>query len=687
MALAQAPGPELFAKEPRTPLELWEAADYLIRTGQANKAVPYLERFEKSQPDDATWVAIRGRYGLGSVLRLDANPATRPYAQRAADALAAAVRRYTTRPDRIARFVAELTGTPEEQDYAVRHLQEAGPYAVPFLVEALRRPGLSTRERELLVHNIGRLDRSAVPALLAVLDSSEPALVADAATALGQIRAPEAEPYLTFLAASAGTAPRVRAAASGAVARIVSQPFAASPRTPVQVLTAAAWSHHRERPEFPEEPVTIWEWDGKKNVPVPRDVTRAEANSILGLRFARDALRLDPGDRSAQVAQLSLALERATRQVHPEAVPAQTPDVFAVATSAGPSVLSEVLETAVADGKADLAAVAALAVAKVTHRADLPAAGRPHPLVRALAAPGRRTQFIAARALVDLAPDRPFSGSSLVVPALARFINNQPLSRAIVIDSNPNRGGRIAGFLRDLGYHPELEPTGSDGFRAAVLTADIELVLVSFDLFEGSWRLTDTLANLQADARTAGLPLFVYGPYDLRIKRPNLERGFPGIRYLVPPLDAATLERELKPLPRALPAEERARYAREAVTLLDRIARNGRSPMAADLRAVEPELTAALNSPETVQAAASALSELPDPDAQRSLLDLVLDPSRPANLRRSAADRVVHSIQRFKPLITARQEARLVATLDQEADPGVRAGLASIIKVLKPAAS
>ncbi len=114
----QAPGPELFAREPRTPIELWEAADYLVRTGQAAKAVPYLDKFQKSQPDDATLVAVRDRYGAGSFLRLDDDPATRPFARPLTDALAAAARRYATRPDRIARFIADLTQTPEEQDYA-----------------------------------------------------------------------------------------------------------------------------------------------------------------------------------------------------------------------------------------------------------------------------------------------------------------------------------------------------------------------------------------------------------------------------------------------------------------------------------------------------------------------------------------------------------------------------------------
>ena len=114
-ALAQAPGPELFAKEPRTPLELWDAVDYLLRTDQAKKAVPYLDKFMKSQPDDATWIAIRNRYGPGSILRLNDDAATRPFAKPLAEAMVAAARKYATRPERIARFITELTRTPKSK--------------------------------------------------------------------------------------------------------------------------------------------------------------------------------------------------------------------------------------------------------------------------------------------------------------------------------------------------------------------------------------------------------------------------------------------------------------------------------------------------------------------------------------------------------------------------------------------
>src|SRR5262245_24624810 len=62
---AQAPGPESFAQEPRTSLELWSAIDYLTRTGQSNQAIPYLEKFTSGQPDDAALMEIRDKFGAG----------------------------------------------------------------------------------------------------------------------------------------------------------------------------------------------------------------------------------------------------------------------------------------------------------------------------------------------------------------------------------------------------------------------------------------------------------------------------------------------------------------------------------------------------------------------------------------------------------------------------------------------
>ena len=253
-----------------------------------------------------------------------------------------------------------------------------------------------------------------------------------------------------------------------------------------------------------------------------------------------------------------------------------------------------------------------------------------------------------------------------------------------MIDGNPNRGSQLAGFLINLGYDPELELTGNRGFLAAAESANIELILVSYDLFQEGWGLNDTLANLGADGRTAAIPVFIYGPLDVKIKRPSLEQDYPGIKFLVQPVDAATLQQQLKGLPAPLSEAERAGYAREATALLAQIVREHKGPLSADLTAAVPALAVALGWAETAPTAAAALSNVPDPDAQRSLASLTLDPSRDPALRRQSAAQLVHSIRRFGRLVTADQEARLAVTLREETDPDVRADLMTILRTLRP---
>ena len=122
---------------------------------------------------------------------------------------------------------------------------------------------------------------------------------------------------------------------------------------------------------------------------------------ILGLRLVQQALRLDPANREAQIAQISLTLDKAIERVGLSSFPTKDPANFDLAKASGPLILSEILKTAVADGKTELAAVAATALGQVIDQTALTATGRPHPLVDALYAPHRRVQFAAAKALGD----------------------------------------------------------------------------------------------------------------------------------------------------------------------------------------------------------------------------------------------------------------------------------------------
>ena len=114
------------------------------------------------------------------------------------------------------------------------------------------------------------------------------------------------------------------------------------------------------------------------------------------MKLARGALAIDPTDRKAQVVLLSIALEKAIERVGYAKFSAGDPsNTFAAAVSVGPAVLTDVLRTAIADGKFDTAAAAAAALGRVTDSNALAVTGTFNPLVEALSAPGRRARFAA----------------------------------------------------------------------------------------------------------------------------------------------------------------------------------------------------------------------------------------------------------------------------------------------------
>ena len=135
---------------------------------------------------------------------------------------------------------------------------------------------------------------------------------------------------------------------------------------------------------------------------------------------------------------------------------------------------------------------------------------------------------------------------------------------------------------------------------------------------------------------------------------------------------------------RPLSAAERDGFAQEAANLLARIASRPGGPLAVGLDRAGAALTTALNSPAASVAASGALADVPGIDAQRGLADAAIDPSRPPELRRQAAESLARSLQRFGPLIAADQEPKLLEALDREADPAVRAALASAVGALRP---
>ena len=91
----------------------------------------------------------------------------------------------------------------------------------------------------------------------------------------------------------------------------------------------------------------------------------------------------------------------------------------------------------------------------------------------------------------------------------------------------------------------------------------------------------------------------------------------------------------------------------------------------------------ALSQPATSLAASTVLGDIPDAKAQNTLADVVLDPSRPVELRYNSASQLTRSIKRFGPLVSADQEVKLASNAKPETDPQLRSLLASAVSALR----
>ncbi len=675
VALGQVGVKDAFAGDPKTPVETWERVDYLIRIGQPDLAAPFVKKFLDGNPDDAALLEVRDTFGPGSVLSLSDYPETRPFAKIMADRLAEASSRHAVDPSRIEKFIPGLTKSPEEQKYAVEQLREAGSFAIPPIIKALSVSGLDPMVRASLAENLCRLDRKAVPALIAALDSTDDPLVGDVARALGRIGDPRAIPALTYVAARPSPESAAKPMVLQAIAALTGKPFGSQPKTPVRVLSDEARRYHTHAYKFPGETVTLWLWDDAEKIPKPETMPVKDAEARLGLRFAKEALEISPTDVEAKVNQISLGL-------------ASDPAGWkAAALESGPEIMGKVVRQAIADGRSDLAALATSILGQISKPEDL-RADRSSPLIDALYAPDRRVQFAAAEALVNLKPKVRFLGSSRVVPVLARFVVAQSTPRILVVDGNGEHASQVSGFLHEAGYNTFVAPTGAQAFAEAASSADLELIVIEPSFINDSWKLADLLGNLKADARTSGIPVVLVGPLKLEVLVARRLESFPNVRFLVTPSETKLLKVQIdrtlaslnvKPMTPA----DRAAYAQKSATLLAQVAQRPRSPFENDLPGAEPSLVLALNGPIAPIEAAMALGNIPGTDAQRSLADVALDPSKDEPVRLAVARELTRNMVRFGPRLDGSQERRLLDELAEESDPKLRDSLAAIVGALK----
>lgn len=350
-----------------------------------------------------------------------------------------------------------LTQGAAQRQLGAGRLMAAREYAMPQLLEALlqKQDGrLQAEARQLIVD----MSRDAVMPLCAALPQVEPFAQQTLAYILGDIGYPAAVPFLHQIRAKSDVAD-VQRACDDAIRKIVGVVNEAVPVS--ERFVDLAENYYAESPSltiFPgESHQLMWSYDPGAGL-IMQAVDTPVYHEAMAMRLCEIALREDAANPRAVPLWLASNFSREI----------DTPDDPAFGNVAYGSDRRDAMYYAVAAG----AAPTQLVLARGLDSSDTPLVlrsldalnetaggltlwagqGERKPLLDALMYPSRQVRYEAALALGGAGPRQPFAGSEQVVRILGGAIRDAAAKYALVVSSDAERAGMIAGVLRGQGY-------------------------------------------------------------------------------------------------------------------------------------------------------------------------------------------------------------------------------------------
>jgi CheY-like chemotaxis protein len=521
----------VFFKKPETAIEFWSAIKFEMDLGKFDLAGLHLKLLlEKPAKEvDADLVKLEQAEGMSAFLRLRQVRKTdwsdhEPFQKEALanvdiliDRVTKAVETHLSDPVRIRKFIAQLDApTAEERGYAYVQLARSRERATPYLVEALRvnygKP-LFGRLRETML----RIGPESVPVYLEALKAQNDKDYRDLElrlTLLDLIQKRDdkrAVPYLWHLSAAKKYPEAVRRKAKEVLAGLLRvgvddlQPARDS-------LTLLAEQYYQHKTPFPDgKPVKIWEWNGETISLTPLELTPYRAEEFFGLRYAREALDLDPGHQPAQIVLLSLILERTYRPKVPQILlEPQPPKLQQLLTTIDAELATRVLDRGLEDRQVSvvLPLIYALGERGEFRTARAGSGDQPRGIVRGLYYPDRRIQFAAMKAMLRMPPNTTTPVvADRIVDLSRRFLASEPNPKALVVYTPVGKEPAARQIAKDLGYEAVLARKTNEAIDKGKGSADFDLVILHRGMPDAEFPFV--YGQIRKDADLGGLPMIV----------------------------------------------------------------------------------------------------------------------------------------------------------------------------------
>ncbi len=680
--------------EPRTPQTLMDTVVLMTDLARPGLAKMYLEKLLEAKPDDATLLKLRDKHGPAMFLRLSNDKRLQPESITLLEQVNAAFRKGATDPVRVDKLIADLSKTAAEREVAILQLRNAGNYGAARLIAALN-VSRDEAQRKLLLYTLTRMNREVVPALLGAVEGPDPDLRATVIEALGWLSQPQAIGSLWHPAFGETQPAAVQLAARQALARLL---FGTAKRVgEVSQFGAAAELAKSARRDLRGEgdwplnedgQVELWNWDEASGTVAMTPVSIETASIRAALRQARQAFDLAPNRPDLHAlywtALMSNEVQEAERGTAISTRPGST---FHVGLQLGPDVMQSALVEAMSLGEPVVAAVALQVLAQTGSARILKATeSRPAPVVAALNYPDSRVQFAAASTILTWDPATTFRGASRVVEVLARALTDSGTARGIAIDANQQRATSMSAALREMGFEPDMAQTGQDGFKIASERGDVGLFLIEANV--ARWELSQTVANLRSDARTAYIPIVIYGDEKLQTRIERIAESQPRVYFVLQTNDATLMSKQVLRFLRTANANtitqpQRAATRQAALNWLVQLA-DRRQACLFDLKPAENALLTATNEPELGESAVFALGAIATPTAQAELFEIGAAASRPAPVRERALAMLSAHMQRHGVMLTELQTDELRKAARQETEPQLQSAFAATLGSLNP---
>ncbi|MBI1345938.1 hypothetical protein GC163_06580 [bacterium] len=680
-------------EEPKTPAELFDAVVLLVELARFDIAPVYFQAFLDTNPSDADLIALRDKYGTGEFLRFTKIPQLEALAKPLVQRLNQISKAQSQDPGYVDSQLQRLTGPAVEREKATLELRNLGANAVP---EMLRQLAVAEDGdlRDAITIALSRMGQPVIAPLIAALDSPIDRVSQGCIEALMYLNSEEAVLRLWPMTFSEDFNAGIRDTAAHALAKIR---FGNAERT--RDLSKVVALHELQQranalltrdlilvPEVEGQPIVVWSWDNEQKTVVSTEKSPDAASLDEALRLSRDAFRLNPEQARLQTMYLAALLAHEVERAGWDTIlTADTSPAMQTAVSTGVVPLQDVLKLGMEMGRTDVVWAALQGLSAIASPELLqPSGGQPSPVISALNYPDARVQFAAASVILRTNPRGDFRGATRVTEILRRALTDPGQARGLVIDSDRDESTLLGTYLASEGYDPLQAFTGKEGFTKAAELAGIELVVVQTNI--SNWALTQTLANLRADARTAHLPIVVYGPEDVRKDTARLVKRTGNAMFAGESPAAESFWWQVGPFlqsRRTPPMSPQLRSDFRAIATYW-LATLSSARKEFDVTTAEPELLPLIPDPALSPNVLAALGQIGTAEVQTRLADWAFNDQASLNLRAAAAERLVAHINHFGLVLSPATAETLQQRLGQPQPSELSGAYAAIMGCLKP---